>query len=45
MYESLFDSLEDLSYGGGGGKKNGVQVANNLKNVDMNNIGTLSKPK
>ncbi|KRX02914.1 P-loop containing nucleoside triphosphate hydrolase [Pseudocohnilembus persalinus] len=43
MYESLFDSLEDLNYEGGN-KKN-INIGQGLKNVDLGNIGTLSKPK
>ncbi|KAL4465193.1 hypothetical protein ABPG74_001907 [Tetrahymena malaccensis] len=44
MQESLFDSLEDLNYARGAGGTS-LQVNKGLKNINPNNIGSLSVMK
>ena len=45
MQESLFDSLEDLSWNQRGNSKNTVNLGPGMKNIDLNDVSSLSKPK
>lgn len=45
MQETLFDSLEDISWDQKGNLPLKANLGPGMKNVDINNVSALSKPK